>query len=71
MGMMDEVAVFNVALPVDDIKEIMDEGLEAALGIIAVDLSGKLATTWGDVKKEPLLAIRFQQSADAICGAIS
>jgi len=51
MGIMDEVAVFNVALPVDDIKEIMDEGLEAALGITAVDLSGKLATTWGDVKK--------------------
>ncbi len=51
MGMMDEVAVFNVALPVDDIKEIMDDGLEAALGITAVDLSGKLATTWGDIKE--------------------
>jgi hypothetical protein len=51
MGMMDEVAFFNVALPVDDIKEIMNDGLEAALGITAVDLSGKLVTTWGDIKE--------------------
>jgi hypothetical protein len=51
MGMIDEVAVFNVALTVDDIKEIMDEGLEAALGITAVEPSGKLTATWGDIKK--------------------
>jgi len=51
MGMMDEVAVFNLALPVDDIKEIMNDGLEAALGITAVEFSGKLAATWGDIKE--------------------
>ena len=50
MGMMDEVAVFNVALTADDIKEVMNEGLEAALGIVAVEPSGKLAATWGDMK---------------------
>ncbi|MBN2015631.1 LamG domain-containing protein, partial [Candidatus Dojkabacteria bacterium] len=50
MGMIDEVAVFNLALTVDDINEIMNEGLEAALGIISVDLSGKLAATWGSIK---------------------
>ena len=50
MGMIDEVAVFNVALTVDEIEEIMNEGLEKALGITAVFSSGKLATTWGSVK---------------------
>jgi hypothetical protein len=50
MGVMDEVAVFNVALTVDEIKEIMNEGLEKALGITAVFSSAKLTTTWGSVK---------------------
>ena len=49
-GLMDEVAVFNLALSADDIKTIMDEGLERVLGITAVDPSGKLAASWGSVK---------------------
>jgi len=49
-GIIDEVAIFNVALEEDDIEEIMTEGLEAAMGMTAVDLSGKLATTWAGIK---------------------
>jgi len=49
-GIIDEVAVFNVALEEDDIADIMTEGLGAATGITAVDLSGKLATTWASIK---------------------
>ena len=50
-GIMDEVAIFNVALDADDINNIMTNGLGAATGITAVDFSGKLATTWASVKK--------------------
>ena len=47
-GLIDEVAIFNVALSHDDINNIMTRGLE---GIAAVSPSGKLATTWADLKK--------------------
>ena len=47
-GLIDEVALFNVALGHDDIQTIIKRGLEQ---ISAVDLSGKLATTWGHLKK--------------------
>jgi hypothetical protein len=50
-GFMDEAAIFNIALTEDDIKDIMNEGLEKALGITAVDLSGKLTSTWASIKK--------------------
>jgi len=50
MGMMDDVAIFSSALTINEIKEIMNEGLERALGITAVDFCGKLATKWGDIK---------------------
>ena len=49
-GIIDEVGIFNVALDVDDINDIMTNGLEAATGMTAVDLSGKLATTWASIK---------------------
>ncbi len=48
-GIIDEVAVFNVALSDNDIGSIMENGL-VAFGA-AVSPSGKLATTWGDIKK--------------------
>ncbi len=48
---MDEAAIFNIALTEDDIKGIMNEGLEKVLGITAVDLSGKLTSTWASIKK--------------------
>ena len=46
-GVLDEVGVFNVALSEDDIKGIMKDGLSPT----AVSPSGKLATTWGEIKK--------------------
>jgi len=46
-GLIDEVAIFKVALTKEDIKTIMDKGLEHAG---AVDLSGKLSTTWSTIK---------------------
>jgi len=49
-GIIDDVGIFNVALDVDDINDIMANGLEAATGITAVDLSGKLVATWASIK---------------------
>lgn len=49
-GLIDEVALFSVALTEDDIGNIMNDGLGKVLGLTAVDLSGKLATTWADIK---------------------
>jgi len=48
IGVLDEVGVFNVALAENDIKSIMNNGLEEALAVSAV---GKLAETWGHIKK--------------------
>ncbi len=47
-GLFDEVAIFNVDLNEDQITAIMDNGLQAALG---VDPHGKLAASWGMIKK--------------------
>ena len=46
-GMLDELALFNVVLTEDEINDIMENGLEAAL---AVSPAGRLATTWGQIK---------------------
>ena len=46
-GVIDEVAIFNVALDEGEIKEIMEGGLKTSLG---VSPPGKLTTTWGEVK---------------------
>ena len=51
-GAIDEVAVFNAALTEKDVQEIMNEGLEGALGLTAVEPAGKLATIWGAVKAQ-------------------
>jgi hypothetical protein len=45
--LMDEVAIFNVALTGDDIKEIVTEGLAT---IFAVQPAVKLITAWGIIK---------------------
>jgi hypothetical protein len=44
VGAIDEVAIFNVALTEDDVKEIMTKGLKA------VSPAGKLVTVWGTIK---------------------
>lgn len=46
-GIIDEVAIFNVALEEEDINNIMDNGLETAA---AVEPVNKLTTTWGRIK---------------------
>jgi len=48
-GIIDEVAVFNVALTENDIENIMKKGLEA-IGT-AVSPKEKLTTTWASIKK--------------------
>ncbi|MFQ6039233.1 MAG: LamG domain-containing protein [Candidatus Poribacteria bacterium] len=50
-GIIDEVAIFNVALSENDIGSIMTKGLEKATGMTAVSPSGKLTNTWGDIKQ--------------------
>jgi len=47
-GLIDDVGVFNVALTVNGINDIMSKGLA---GIAAISPSGKLATTWSEIKK--------------------
>ncbi|MFC1717022.1 LamG domain-containing protein [Candidatus Poribacteria bacterium] len=50
MGTLDEAAIFNEALSEEEIKNIMDNGLQAT--VLAVSTSGKLATTWGRMKND-------------------
>jgi len=49
-GVIDDVGLFNVALSEDDIKSIMENGMEKAAGLTAVSPSGKLTTTWASIK---------------------
>lgn len=49
-GLIDEIAVFNVPLAEQDIQSILNKGLKESLGLAAVDLSGKLTTTWANIK---------------------
>ncbi len=49
-GLIDEVGIFNVALQEEDIKLIMEEGLEKALGGVSVEPRVGLAVTWGELK---------------------
>ncbi len=47
-GIIDEVALFNVALTEDDIKNIMNNGLIRTTAVTSMD---KLTTAWGLLKK--------------------
>ena len=49
-GGIDEFAVFNTVISVDDVLLIMQSGLAEALGGAAVSSTGKLVATWGDLK---------------------
>lgn len=49
-GNIDEVAIFSVALEENDIKNISSKGLGIVMGIAPVDVSGKLTTTWAEIK---------------------
>jgi len=48
-GLIDEVAIFNVALTRADIKSIMTKGLKS---VAAVSPAGKLTTTWASIKAQ-------------------
>jgi len=52
VGDIDEVLIANQAFSADDIKLAMDFGLANFLGGKAVSQSGKMASTWGILKKE-------------------
>ena len=49
MGIIDDVGIFSKALSADDIKNIMNKGLSSTLAVVS--LSGKLTTTWAEIKK--------------------
>jgi len=49
-GSIDEVAYFDTVLGMEDIQDIMNNGLEEMLDIVAVSPGGKAATTWAEVK---------------------
>lgn len=51
-GLIDEVAIFKVILTEQDIKNVMDGGLERAFGLVAVSPSDRLPTTWSKLKTE-------------------
>ena len=47
-GIIDDIALFNVALDEADMQSIMDNGL---MTLTAVEAAGKLTTTWGTMKQ--------------------
>jgi hypothetical protein len=49
-GVIDDVAIFDVALEEEDILTLMNKGLKESLYPSAVDVSGKLTTTWANIK---------------------
>ncbi len=52
-GLLDEVAIFGEALELADVKAIMNNGLTSLPLIgLAVKPGGKLATTWGGLKRQ-------------------
>ena len=51
-GIIDEAAIFNVALDEEDISNIMNDGLKKTLGLAAVSPAGKLITTWASIKAQ-------------------
>ena len=46
-GSFDEVAIFNVALPVNQIQLIMNQGLAS---VLAIEPGDKLSTNWATIK---------------------
>ena len=50
-GMLDEIAIFNAVLTEEDIMDIAQNGLSILLDTgTSVQPSGKLSTTWGNLK---------------------
>lgn len=51
-GIIDEVAIIKDTLSQDDIEDIMNLGLEKALGYAAVFPASKLTAIWGSIKAQ-------------------
>jgi len=51
-GLLDEVAIFNVALSPADMKALMKNGFEAIGNTTNVTPMNKLATSWADIKSQ-------------------
>jgi hypothetical protein len=49
-GSMDEVAIFDTALPEDEIHAIATSGASLASTVLAVDATGKTAVRWAALK---------------------
>ena len=47
-GIIDDVALFNIALSEEEMEAIMNEGVQTAAAVEPVD---KLTTTWGRIKR--------------------
>ena len=50
IGLLDEIAISNVALEEEEIKRIMQDGLSALIS--PVEPQGKLTTTWGGIRSK-------------------
>jgi hypothetical protein len=48
-GLLGEVAVFNVALSPEDMKDLMKKGFKGILDVAVLD---ELATSWADIKSQ-------------------
>jgi len=51
-GIIDSIGLFNVALNDDQIKSIMDNGIDRATGIAPVEPKSKITATWGYIKSK-------------------
>ncbi len=51
VGIIDEAAIFNIALTEEDIQTTMNDGLEKLLKGHAVNPNARLTITWGDIKR--------------------
>jgi hypothetical protein len=51
-GAIDDVGIFNTLLEEEDILNIMENGLDGAMGILPVTPAGRLTATWGRIKNE-------------------
>jgi len=50
IGLLDEIAIFNVALEEEDIKDVMQNGLSPL--VFPVEPKDKLSTTWAGIKTQ-------------------
>ena len=49
-GTLDEVVLLGSMITTDDMMTLMNDGIDKAFGITAVDKLGKVTTEWGSIK---------------------